>query len=540
MVAVAIAVAAGLAFAGITDNRFWDDEANTAIFAQNLLETGELSAWNGRNLIGYRDGAELDENLVNVFMPPLQYWLAAVGIAVFSDDELGLRSPFVIAGLLCIVALVFLARGLLGDRFPWALPAWVVALAPAFILYIRNCRYYSPGAALSIGLLATAAGAIPSRRGMITRASLAVVFAVLLMQTNYFYAAGVMAALPLLLVLEQHRTRRHLVVMGAAIVGAGIAGAYVLAVKNPFDAPVPRPDEMEGIERFATLLWWHLRDVGTFEFFPVLLLPVLALPFAVKRLSQRRGEAKAGIAVAGMMVVSIVVTALFTPQSASKSTIADMRYLVPLIPMGAVVTAVALRILWSLGRPVAAVAFGVLVFSNVLHLGFLGADNAYLPPRGVECTLCQYIGEVTSDRTTNTEALIEYIEKLPEDDVLLVVPPFMGYSPMYYMPERRFCCQLKEDHPLADDVASQLPDYVFWERAHEDLDIALISAMPPATKEGPLSIRDIYMGYYRYVDVLDIPARDCSKPELPWHSFDGEEVKTEKHHRFFVVKMEHR
>ena len=66
MSGIAIAVAGVLAFTGITANKFWDDEANTAIFAQNLLDTGQLSAWNGTNLIGYRDGAELDENAIPI------------------------------------------------------------------------------------------------------------------------------------------------------------------------------------------------------------------------------------------------------------------------------------------------------------------------------------------------------------------------------------------------------------------------------------------------------------------------------------------
>ena len=140
MSGIAIAVAGVLALTGITANKLWDDEANTAIFAQNLLETGQLSAWNGTNLIGYRDGAELDENLVNVFMPPLQYWLAAVGITFFGGDELGLRVLFVLSGLLCMIALALFARGMLGDRFPWYLPLWLTALSPAFLLNIRNCR----------------------------------------------------------------------------------------------------------------------------------------------------------------------------------------------------------------------------------------------------------------------------------------------------------------------------------------------------------------------------------------------------------------
>lgn len=537
-VATAIIVAGALAFTGITDNKFWDDEANTAIFAQNLLKTGELSAWNGTNLIGYRDGAELDENLNNVFMPPLQYWMAAAGITLFGDDELGLRMPFVLVGLLCLFALALFARSMLGDRFPWCLPVVLTALAPAFLLYIRNCRYYSPGAALGIGLLACLAGPIATRRGFVARTILAAALSTLLMLTNYFYAAGALAALPLFFLLKPHRTRRHLIVAGVAFLGSAIVGGYVLATHNPFDAPVPRPDEMEGASRFATLLWWNLRDLGTFEFFPVVLLPVLALPFIVRRLSGHKGDAKTGLVIVGMMLVAAVVTSLFSPQSASKSTIADMRYLVPLIPLGAVVTAINVRILWKLGRPVGAVVFCMVVFSNILHLGFLGAYNAYLPVRGVECTLCQYAREVVTDRTTNTEAIIEYIEKLPEDDVLLVVPPFMGYSPMYYLPERKFCCQLMEDHPLTEELREELPDYLFWERAHDHLDTALISAMPPTSPEGPLMIRQVHMGYYHFVETLDIPARDCSKPEIPWHSFDGKEVRTERHHQFFVVKLE--
>ncbi len=538
MSGIAIAVAGVLAFTGITANKFWDDEANTAIFAQNLLETGQLSAWNGTNLIGYRDGAELDENLVNIFMPPLQYWLAAVGISLFGGDELGLRVLFVLTGLLCMIALALFARGILGDRFPWYLPLWLTALAPAFLLYIRNCRYYSPGAALSIGLLACLAGRIHTGRGLLLRVLLAAVFSTLLMFTSYFNAAGTLVALPLLLLFKIHRTRRHLIVGGAAYLCAGIVGVYVLMTHNPFATSVPRPDEVEGIEKIATLLWRNLRDIGTFEFFPVVLLPVLALPFWVKRLASLVGEAKIGLAVTGMMLAAVIVTSMFSPQSVSGSTLADMRYLVPLIPLGAVVTAIILLILWRLARPMAVGALGLLIFSNILHLGFAGTHNAYLPTRGVECTLCQYVGEVTTDRTTNTEAIIDYLEKLPEDDVLLVVPPFMGFSPMYYLPERKFCCQLMEDHPLSDEIREELPDYLFWERAHRDLDVALINAMPPASKEGPLAIRRVNMGYYHYVGVLDIPARDCSRPEIPWHSFDGKDVKVKRHHRFFVVRLE--
>jgi 4-amino-4-deoxy-L-arabinose transferase-like glycosyltransferase len=532
----AIAVACALAFSGITSDKLWDDEANTAIFARNLLETGALTAWDGKNVIGFRDGAELDENMNNVFMPPLQYWVAAGGIALFGDDEIGLRAPFVLAGLVCLVALALLARGLIGEGFPWSLPAWIAALSPAFLLYIRNCRYYAPGAALGLGILALAVGRIPTRRALVLRASAAAACSALLMFTNYFNAVATLAAIPLLAVFATQRTRRHAIVFASAFAAAGAVGAFVLATVNPFDAPVPRPDETSGMARHATLLWWNLRDLGTFEFLPVALMPALALPFFFERLAVMRRTAAAGLVVIGMILIALVTTAAFSPQSVSRSTIADMRYLVPVIPLGAIATAAALRILWEIARPLAAGAFCLVVFSNLLHLGFLGVYNGYLPPKGIQCTLCRYIEEVATDRTTATEALIDYIEKIPEDEVLLVFPAYMGYSAMYYFPERAFCCQLKSSHPLTPALRAELPDYVFWERAK--VGMALINAPRPFAPEGPLTIRGIEMGRFRYVETLDIPARDCSRPEIPWHAFGGEDLRAVRYNKFFIATVE--
>jgi 4-amino-4-deoxy-L-arabinose transferase-like glycosyltransferase len=535
LVGIAIAAACVLEFTGISTDKFWDDEANTAIFAQNLLAKGSLNAWNGTNLIGYRDGAELDETLDNVFMPPLQYWIAALGNAVLGDDELGLRAPFAVLGLLCIAALALLARGLFGDEFPWWLPACLVALSPAFLLYMRNCRYYAPSACLTIVLLACTFGRIEDRRNLVARASVALVCSALLMLTNYFNAVAALCSLPFALLFPESRTRRNAIVGSIAWAAAGAVGVYVLIAANPFLRPVPRPEETHGIARIATLAWWNLRDLGTFEFMPVTLLPALALPFCVRRLSHLRGVARRGLAILGMVLAAVAVTVAFSPQSVSRSEIADMRYLVPVIPLGALATAAALRIAWELARPLGLALACLAVFSNIPHLGFLGATNSYLPPKGIQCTLCLYAEEIVTDRTTATEALIDYISKVPEDEVLLIFPPFMGYSPMYYLPERKFCCQLRRNHPLTDELRAELPDYLFWDAPR--IDRALINARMPKAPEGPLSIRGISLGHYKFVERLDVPARDSSRPEIPWHAFPGEDIRAWPYFQFFVVTV---
>ena len=67
---------------------------DTALFARNLLKTGELTAWDGVNLNGYGFGMQLDENLNNPYMPPLQYYVAAMGFKIFGISTFAGRIPF--------------------------------------------------------------------------------------------------------------------------------------------------------------------------------------------------------------------------------------------------------------------------------------------------------------------------------------------------------------------------------------------------------------------------------------------------------------
>jgi hypothetical protein len=267
-----------------------------------------------------------------------------------------------------------------------------------------------------------------------------------------------------------------------------------------------------------------------------MLLPLLVLPFLVGRLRDLRERAAKGAWVALAMTVAALVTAAFSPQSVSTSVVADMRYLVPLILLGAASSAVAFSILWRLFKPAAIAVAAIVVFSNLAHLGFAGGYNSFASPKGVQCTLCRYVVEALSSRTTSTEALVEYIERLPKEDVLLVIPSYMAYSPMYYLPDRRFCCQLSGSHPLRPGLGARLPDYVFRDRAK--VDVALINSPRPVDPEGPLIVAGHDMGRYRYRDSLDIPARDCSRPEIPWHAFDPAEEKSERYFPFIVVGVD--
>jgi len=532
----ALVVAAVLAFTGLGDNRFWDDEANTALFARNLLTNGELTGWDGTNLVGFRGGAELDENLINVYMPPLQYYVAAAGFLLLGEGTVAGRVPFVIIGLLGLLAVAVLARNLLGERFPWWVAPALLAVSPAYLLYIRNCRYYALGALFSVVLLAAFTSRIDTTRRLWAAAAVAAVATAGLMLTNYFYAASSLVAMLVLLLHARYRTRHHAVVIGVACAAAALIGAWVLTAMSPFGSDVLREDSTPAVERLFTLLRWHLAGIGTFEFFPVLLIAVLLAPFYSVRLRVQRPLALEGLVVVLAGLAMVAVTVAFSPQPVSKSLVADMRYLVPLIPLGAIPAGAALVLVWRTLRPLAIAIAALVVLTNVPHLGFLGGFNGFLEPRGATCTLCLYAREITvGDRTTVSEAVIDHLADFPPDAELFVHPGYMAYPAMFYLPDREFCCQIDEQHPLRDDLRAALPDRVFWERAAPDR--GLINDKPPPANEGPLTILGHRLGVYRIYGVLDLPSKDCSRPEIPWHAFVADEVRSSPHFPYLIVEL---
>jgi hypothetical protein len=303
MTAMAMALCGWLAMTGLGNQALWDDEANTALFARNVRTMGELTAWDGQNLVGYALGAELNASLHNIYMPPLQYYVAALSQDWFGDDTAGNRRLFVVLGITSLALLTVFAHQHLPQAFPAWLPAWFLAVSPAYLLVIRNCRYYALGIFLFTLLLC-----LWPRPGS-TKIPWARVFGAsvvtgLLVSTHYLFAVSSVATLGLLWLLSSPRgslskrfeNKAHV----ATLLGSGVALVaaltYVVLKRSPFDVPPETffrglsffrtdssPDIPQAVLRIG-VLWHYLRGLGRFEFLPVLLLVAV---YFVPRFSPR-------------------------------------------------------------------------------------------------------------------------------------------------------------------------------------------------------------------------------------------------------------
>ncbi len=129
---------------------FWQDEAETAGLAKNVLKYGVPQAYDGTNIISQEEGHEYDQNFLWRWSPWLQIYVAAAAFRLGGLTTYAGRLPFAVLGLACIFLVYRLVRHNFGDR-AWAwVAAALLACSVPFLLYARQCRYYSLGALFTL------------------------------------------------------------------------------------------------------------------------------------------------------------------------------------------------------------------------------------------------------------------------------------------------------------------------------------------------------------------------------------------------------
>ena len=138
-----LAVAAYLCLVNLDYAALWHDEAPAALIGRNLLQRGDITGWDGRNLVGGTNGRTLNAELRDV-LPPLTYLFNAAGMAVFGVNETGARIVPALLGIVSLGLLWLLLRQHLAEQprlilFCLLFAAW----SPQLLLYFRQSRYFA-------------------------------------------------------------------------------------------------------------------------------------------------------------------------------------------------------------------------------------------------------------------------------------------------------------------------------------------------------------------------------------------------------------
>lgn len=456
LVLLIILAASVLAFLGLDNNYFWDDEAQVALFAKRYLEGFGWSAWDGRNFFGYRNGVLVDESgNISRLMPPLMFWTCVASFKWLGVSTWSARFPFVIAGLLSLFVFWRVARRDLDRPRAAVIAVALLALCPGFLVAIRQCRYYS--FVMLFGLLVYWAYqrilVEPRRRDY----ALLVLSAVGLFYSSYllFVAFGLGLAIKGLLFdrqlfIERFFSSRGLVALALiALPTLPYFVAYRLWVS---------PDNF-GHPRW---LWYrpkqilnYTRDINLIGTLPwTIWLFALWRGAVVKDPWLRRALPWVALTMANAFVMALV-----TPQP--RSVFADTRYLLMSLVFGAGVTAFVVEWAWERSRAAGAALVVTLLCTNALamhplhHMEF----RVLLPA---------YIQEITAPYPTSIEKLVDYLKvNAKQDETVYTEPEYFNYPLAFYLGDKiKICCMLRSDTPL--DPKRVADPRAFFDKASPD------------------------------------------------------------------------
>src|SRR5436853_2374370 len=151
--ALLAALALALLLVNVGSGYLWADEGDTAVLASNILKFGVPKAWDGVTFMDSDFGARESDQLVMVSSPWVQYYVAAASFALFGQNTFAARLPFALAGWMSILFVYFFVWRITVNRWAGFCAAALLVSSVQFLLYCRQCRYYSLSILLTCGLI---------------------------------------------------------------------------------------------------------------------------------------------------------------------------------------------------------------------------------------------------------------------------------------------------------------------------------------------------------------------------------------------------
>jgi hypothetical protein len=351
---VLLAVAACLLFYNLGQRPFWQDEAETACLAKNVLKTGLPYAYDGVNVVSQEEEREFDKTggYLWRWSPWIQIYLQAAGFAVGGFDTAAGRAPFALAALLSVFWTYRLVRRHFGDR-SWALmAATLLTLCVPFLLIGRQARYYAPGTLIVLWTLDAFLSDWQHRwrPWLVTFLGM-----VLLFHANYLlflsFAPTALAA-AFLVYPERMAWRRLALLAGATVAVAVVPGIFLYRIgrqSGMFDVLLV-PENM--MLYFADLCMFCI---------PLPVSAALAWRWRgfVTRLARPTDPGERFVLFSAVLIVFSLLFLGIVPQR-------FFRYIAHLLPLCAILLAWCVRRLWGFSRVSAVLLFFLLAFTNWL------------------------------------------------------------------------------------------------------------------------------------------------------------------------------
>ena len=357
IILVLLILASLLVLPGLGATRLWTDDAQTAVVARNILNSGLPEASDGRNLVTiFSDQRDVRDGIY-IWQPWLPNYLVAASMAIVGVDSFGARLPFALAFIVLVGVSYAFFRSWLPERQKALLAVVLLLGCVPLLLHARQCRYYVLVPLFSLLAVQAYLRWFESRQAK----SLILLVCWLTLLFNSF-APGV-PGLVLAMGIDFIRRRAD---RQAIKVFCGAAGAFLIV--NLPTALYCRIWDRHGMGQsgytdlgtFGSYLLRYLLTINTY-FFPLILI-VLVCVWRWQAIVKRKISGNAFISLA--LTICVVQLVLFSLISDYPFT----RYLIGLTPF---LIYLGTALIWRLvgGRPAVAWLLGITILvTNLLQV----------------------------------------------------------------------------------------------------------------------------------------------------------------------------
>ncbi len=129
-------------FYNLDDRLFWDDEAESALLANNIIKFGVPKITDGKNYITLT-GTDFNEEKIWTSGSWLHNYMTALSFVALGETTFTARLPFVVTALFSVLFLAFLAHRIYQNHELTISTVLLYITSVAFLLHSRQCRYYS-------------------------------------------------------------------------------------------------------------------------------------------------------------------------------------------------------------------------------------------------------------------------------------------------------------------------------------------------------------------------------------------------------------
>jgi hypothetical protein len=511
----------GLSVFHLNHTTMWDDEASVVWFAKNYNQYGEIVGYDGTNIFSYRNGQLINNDLI-YNNPPLDIYFTSYIIKWFGENDFTVRLSFAIVGMIALVFYLLCFRMIADNDHKWfAYSSVLLLLSVNYLMIEGNSRYYSLTFLFgAISLLISFIIAKRPERKLWAKLGLIVVqlISIYFLFLSHYLAAMCWWLMTFFIMWQYKQIRLSFKDAFTVVTILLNIGLFAIVTKYIFDHnALHRPDMSNDDSlflKYVKLFGWLFNDLNRSNVLPVWTIPLLFFLMIWRKHLISTPFRR----IVFSCLVFLAASYFWNPQSTSKSTCFDLRYVYVVIPLLYMVVGYLLKLLHEnvkAGKYISILL--LLLFINSTILCYIPEST---PPR---LLLPNFIKERVEPYPSAYSEVLAYIDQhFDGRKKILTIPGYHNTVLLRYVPDKiEITNTLDSTTPLSKSLIDSLgmqclyignckPEYIFQFGTEDKLD------------PYPYKPSD-----YKYIDTIPIYAFgiDITRPELYWHSFGPKQIK---------------